>query len=67
MNYGHFPSEVARNKLKFPAHKQQLLEFVIEVGVLFGVIVGAYGNELVPKCNYIKFQNQKFVAMGHCD
>ena len=41
----------------FPAHIQQLLVFVIEVGALFGVVVGAYGDELVLKCIYIKFQN----------
>ena len=61
MYSGQFTLEIARNKLKFPAHKQQLLEFMIEAGVLFGVVVGAYGDELVPKCIYIKLQNRKLL------
>ena len=57
MYYGHFPSEIAGNKLRFPADKQQLLEFVIEAGVLFGAVVGAYDHHLVLQCIQIKFQN----------
>ena len=33
----------ARNELLFPEHEQQLLEFVIECGGLFGVVVEAMG------------------------
>ena len=39
-----FPSEIARNKLRFPVHKQQLLEFVIEGGAIFGVVIGVAGG-----------------------
>ena len=59
MYYGHFPSEIAGNKLKFPAHKQQLLEPVIECGVLFDVVVGANGGAMIQKVIYLQFQNLK--------
>ena len=47
MYFGHFLSEIAGNKLKFPVHKQQLLEFVIKCGIIFGVVVGANGDKLI--------------------
>ena len=43
MHSEELPSEITRNKLTFPEHNQQFLEFVIERGGLFGVVVGVKG------------------------
>ena len=51
-----FPSEIARNKLLFPDHKQQLLEFLIKGAVMFGVVVGVGVAYFIHKLLYIKFE-----------
>ena len=52
-----FPSEIARNKLRFPDHKQQCLQFVIEGGAMFGVVVGVAVGYFINKCIYKEFEN----------
>ena len=56
MKNEQFPSEIARNRLPFPRHIQQLLEFLIEGGVLFGVVVEVAVGQLVQKAMYKMFQ-----------
>ena len=57
MHFVHFPSKIAGNKLQFPAHKQQLLEFVVAGGDLFDVIVVADVAELIQKVIHMTLQN----------
>ena len=59
MCHGHMPSEIAGNESIFLAHKQQLLEFVIECDVLFGIVVAAAGDQLFQNVIFKEFQNLK--------
>ena len=57
MYFHDLPSEIAGNRLLFPDIKQQLLEFVIEVVVMFGIVVVANGSQFIQKLMHIKIEN----------
>ena len=59
MDLQHLSSETAGNKLRFPDMKQQLLEFEIECGFAFDIVVVVNGDSLMQKFIYKQFGNIK--------
>ena len=58
-----FPSEIARNILRFLDIKQQLLEFVIKSGPLFGFVVGVDNTYFIQTLFYKKLENPNLLQL----